>query len=578
MKIFTKKIFLLAIGMILSVGAYAQDAITHHWPELRFTIVKADGTPTDGVTYHIPGWDAWHRFPKGNFLYVYSHLRVQKYEKTGVDPTTGKDVFKARLVTRYIVSPDNRLTVPELKSSASAAPIWVKFVGHEEIGVKNIRGLKYSDVFETTYNAETEHNEGPDGTNYDVAIIDEDLDTKIIVTSGTLAIPAQMTHAASGEIYNIDEIGDYALRQYARTPANRKYNYVQASKLIIPKEITKIGRGAFFNNCHTTEIEFEEGSTIKDIPEFNFQDNTYLETITFPASIEKLYGTVLGGCPALQKIIFKGENPPTLVPFTWNDVERDVFESTTSASATVPEKCVIEFPLQYAAGYVSSATGTFLKEKKFALSSPVTMSSSGYTTCCSPLDFTVKQYNTTGPSWDNSDLKAFYVESGNVKETSVTLTDIDQGTKISAGEGVVLKGTASTSYGLFFPYANSQPSSLTDLGTIDNSLVGVTVDDPITIDPDYSYYILNGGKFRQVTKSGTIKANKAYLKIGGGTGAPVGEGTQNVLSINLSEETGITNMQAESVQNHVFYNLQGIQVKQPQKGIFIKNGKKYVIK
>ena len=573
MKRFTQKFFLLAIGMILSVGAYAQDEITHHWPEVRFTIVNADGTPTDELMYHVPGWDAWLRYKQlsdGKNV-VNGHVRVQKYENT-----SGLN-YKARLVTRYAISSDNRLKVPELKDNT---PLYVKINGEGE--PKNIRGLQYKDIFETTYNAETKHNEGPDGTNYDVDIIDEDqgyVSTTYKDADNNqeyFKIPTSMTHTNSKEVYNIDEIGDYAFRQYSRGSSG--HNFLRASNIIIPKEITSIGRGAFFMNGSTKTIEFETGCPVENILEFNFQDNTALEEIIFSSKVKKLMGTVLGGCSKLKKISFASENPPTLEPFTWSNVERQVFETTTEAGATVPSKCVIEFPLQYAAGYVNSATGTFLKDKKFALSSPVTMSSSGYTTCCSPLDVTVKQYNTTGPSWDNSDLKAFYVESGNVKETSVTLTDIDQDTKITAEEGVVLKGTASTSYGLFFPYANSQPSSLTDLGAIDNKLVGVTVDDPITIDPDYSYYILNGGKFRQVTKSGTIKANKAYLKIGAGIGTPVSEGTQNVLSINLSEETGITNMQAESVQNDVFYNLQGIQVKQPQKGIFIKNGKKVVIK
>jgi hypothetical protein len=293
---------------------------------------------------------------------------------------------------------------------------------------------------------------------------------------------------------------------------------------------------------------------------------------------------------SIETITFTSINPPTFgkdsdypvqLRSKYNTYSTDygIFASTKNTKNypyMEPTKCIIEFPLISAKEYMESPAGTFLQGKKFALSSPITMSSSGYTTCCSPLDFTVKQF--TSGSWGNADLKAYYVNSDDVKESSVTLSDISQDTKIIAGEGVVLKGTASTSYGLFFPYANSQPSSLTDLGAIDNSLVGVTVDTDINYNSNYLYYILNGGKFRQVTKSGTIKANKAYLKIGGGTGAHVGEGTQNVLSINLSEETGITNMQTESVQNDVFYNLQGIQVKQPQKGIFIKNGKKYVIK
>ena len=188
MKRFTQKFFLLAIGMILSVGAYAQDEITHHWPEVRFTIVKEDGTPTDGLMYHVPGWDAWLRYKQlsNGSNVVSGHVRVQKYENT-----SGLN-YKARLVTRYAISSDNRLKVPELKDNT---PLYVKINGEGE--PINIRGLKYKDVFEM----ET----GPDGTSYDVVIIDED---KVTVSSTYkdadnnkeyFKIPTSMTHTPSSE-------------------------------------------------------------------------------------------------------------------------------------------------------------------------------------------------------------------------------------------------------------------------------------------------------------------------------------------------------------------------------------------
>ncbi len=590
MKKFTQKIFLLAMGLILSVGAYAQDEITHHWPEVRFTIVNADGTPIDGVTYHIPGWDAWHRFPKGNTFYVYSHLRVQKYEKTGVDETTGKDVFKARLVTRYIVSPDNRLTVPSLEKSASVAPIWVKFVGHEDLGVKNIRGLQYKDVFETTYNGE--HNIGPDGTNYDVDIIDESTDSKIIV-AGTLDIPAQMTHGATGEIYNIDEIGDYALRQYARTYKNRGCNYVQASKLIIPKEITKIGRGAFFTNYHTKEIVFEEGSSIEVIPEFNFQNNTSLERITFPSSLKTLTGSVLGGCPALKRVTFASETPPALVSLTWEGTEYNVFvTTTTNTSPTVPDQCIIEVPLHAAKTYVDSND----KFKEFPMSSKFTMKKA-YVTFCSDLPFTFKQYDTASKDWNDGGVKAYYVVYDGVKvnEEKVVLTEITEAKKIPSSTtltdtgyfGVVLNGTANETYDIFYP--NNLISD--ELQATENCMQGVVKatimggENPgdgtpyMAMDTEHnSYYVLTNGEFLSVTEPGTFGAHKAFLKIEGSQTIPSPQGARG-LSISLPDETtGITTHEVQGAQNDAWYTLQGIQVQQPSKGIFIKNGKKFVIK
>ena len=120
MKRFTQKFFLLAVGLILSVGAYAQDAITHHWPEVRFTLCNASGNYVDmdgkttqtAVWCTVPAWDAW--LLKGNS--ASGHIRVQKYEKTG------EKTFNARLVTRYAVTDDNRLKVPGTMPGWLASP------------------------------------------------------------------------------------------------------------------------------------------------------------------------------------------------------------------------------------------------------------------------------------------------------------------------------------------------------------------------------------------------------------------------------------------------------------------------
>lgn len=570
MKIFTKKNFLLAIGMILSVGAYAQDAITHHWPELQFTIVNADGTATDGVVYTVPGWDAW--LLKGT--YTNGHIRVQKYEKTG------DKKYKARLVTRYATYGERRLYVPKLNANT----VWVKFVGHEDIGVKNLIGLQYKDVFET----ET----GPDGTTYKVSILDATNTGTVSKITGEYKIPVKMTHGNSGETYNIDEIDDYAFRQPSRSAEDK--NYVQATKIIVPKEITKIGRGAFFMNGHTTEIEFEDGCPVNEILEFNFQDWTSLETITFSANVNKLWGTVLGGCPALNKITFKNATPPTLTPFEWKGTHdaspRDyvVFETTTDQSPTLPEKCIIEVPLHSAKTYVDSND----KFKEFPMSSKFTMNKA-YVTFCSDLPFTFKQYDTANKAWNDGDVKAYYVVYDNVKDGKVTLTEITEAKKIPSTTtltrtgyfGVVLNGTAKETYDIFYP--NNLISD--ELQATDNCMQGVVKatkmggENPgdgtpyMAMDTEhYTYFVLTDGKFLTVTEQGTFGAHKAFLMIEGLIIIPAGA---RELTISLPDETtGITTHEVEGEQNDAWYTLQGIQVNQPGKGIFIKNGKKYIIK
>lgn len=544
MKRFTQKFFLLAIGMLLSVGAYAQDEITHRFPAVTY---KQSATGDD---YTIPAWDI--RKIDSNDGY----MRFQK-----------KANGKGMIVSAVGIKADN-------SNYNAQFPATVYIDGK----AKTTKELRYGDIF-----PEMGTGSNDAGRFY---IFQDEKNTPMHQITGTYTVPTSITWKGETEASDVDEIGPFA---YANASAKPNYNYasrynrVAAEKIIIPSGITTIGINAFCQDGTVTEFEFEDTEEnpcqITAIPAKAFMNCINIGGIVLPSTVSYVGGCAFGGCTNLHKIIFESEECPKFDYLGG----RDIFTTSSTLDEYLqnpdPTKCIIEFPLKFASDYVDSAEGAFLKEKKFPLSSPFTMSSSGLSTCCSPLDFTVKQYNTNSSSWENSDLKAFYVNSANVKEASVTLTDIDQNTKISAEEGVVLKGTAGAAYGLFFPYANVQPSSLNDLGDIDNNLFGVIEDYEFKeYDNDLYYYILNGGKFRLVTKLGTLNANKAMLIIGDNPGVVVGGGTQNALSIEFSEGTGIVNAQIEKVNDDAIYTLQGVRVKQPQKGIVIKNGKKFVIK
>ena len=52
-----------------------------------------------------------------------------------------------------------------------------------------------------------------------------------------------------------------------------------------------------------------------------------------------------------------------------------------------------------------------------------------------------------------------------------------------------------------------------------------------------------------------------------------------MLSLSFGESTGINSLQVMTNETDgAYYNLQGMQIAQPQKGIYIKNGKKMIIK
>ena len=114
--------------------------------------------------------------------------------------------------------------------------------------------------------------------------------------------------------------------------------------------------------------------------------------------------------------------------------------------------------------------------------------------------------------------------------------------------------------------------------------------------------------FFRLTANGTSGANKAYLRIpanvevGNGVGATYGfidyngqllgnkydDGTlpESLAKIALvfddlvdgNEVTGIKELETENLNNDKYYNLQGIEVAHPVKGIYIHNGKKVIVK
>ncbi len=218
-------------------------------------------------------------------------------------------------------------------------------------------------------------------------------------------------------------------------------------------------------------------------------------------------------------------------------------------------------------------------------------------TYCSEEDFTVMQYNTAytynDDKWENGALKAYYVKNSvddvNTENGKVYLTQITGESKIPGWSetedfGVFFRGEANQSYSIFYPY-DKMSTTLTMAGTT-NCLKGVVTDTRITIpdpeDPEeeFSYFIFSKstGNFRRITSSGTCKANKAYIKIKDGGNPSMGTEESKELAISFPEETGIATLETKSVQNDAWYTLQGVQVNQPQKGVFIKNGKKYIVK
>ena len=119
--------------------------------------------------------------------------------------------------------------------------------------------------------------------------------------------------------------------------------------------------------------------------------------------------------------------------------------------------------------------------------------------------------------------------------------------------------------------------------TVANEFIGTLTEKTFTEDDMKAadYYVCNGKEFIKVRGAGTLAANKAYLKVTGN--APASIPFRRSIDGNGEGTTGIDNVNPNPNLNDneaTWYDLGGrrLQGKPAQKGIYIKNGKKVVVK
>ena len=185
----------------------------------------------------------------------------------------------------------------------------------------------------------------------------------------------------------------------------------------------------------------------------------------------------------------------------------------------------------------------------------VTIGSSKYASYCSSnaLDFS------------GTDVKAYKAK---VNEGKVVLTLVNY---VPANEGVILNGDAG----------NYDVPQIAAAGEVtNNELIGVTSRTLVewTTGGDGKYnYILQSGQFKKAQTGGYLKANRAYLH----TSYDVTTASaRDYLEFSFEGEEGTTGVNEVTTTNRTneYFNLAGQRVAQPTKGLYIVNGKKYVIK
>ena len=249
-----------------------------------------------------------------------------------------------------------------------------------------------------------------------------------------------------------------------------------------------------------------------------------------------------------------------------DNVTSDSYGTNASGSWTPSKKqyTIITLPVTSGTNYKFSVAGSKMSLYGFEFTpSGATATASfaagkEYITFASPyaLDCTtanlpagLKAYKATGAS-----------------ASSVTIEEVNS--TVAAGTGLLLQRTGDTSAaGNFDILAVASGKNI----SATNKLVGVTAAAGVAIGGEGVYdYVLKDAQFYHAS-AGTLAQGKAYLHLDAAPSAPV-------LNIDFGGTTGINEVQGSGVKVNGYYDLQGRRVAQPTKGLYIVNGKKFVIK
>ena len=403
-------------------------------------------------------------------------------------------------------------------------------------------------------------------------------------------------------------------------------NCIALASITIPSSVTTIGENAFWScwglssivipNSITTINEYSfahcEGLTSLSLPESvttikgnAFDGCSKLESLIIPSKVEYIYQQAFANCGKLQSVKSLAETPPFLydnsfsnyeIPLyvpegareayqgkePWNKFKEILSGADTKYTLTykvdgevytmyklLEGAAITPEPAPTKEGYEFSGwstipatmpaedvtiTGTFTL---LTDEDEITIKEIGKTTWCSKydLDFTnvegVKAYTATGYN--------------NITKT-IWLTRVME---VPAGTGILVKGDAGN---YRIPHATVQSAYANwFVGNLGETIkIGET-------DGDKTNYYLKDGTFKSVAGYANIGKNKAYLQLP----TSVFGGTRSI-GISYDDEDGTTSIKdltpALSEGEGAWYTLQGQRVAKPGKGLYIKNGKKVIVR
>ena len=216
---------------------------------------------------------------------------------------------------------------------------------------------------------------------------------------------------------------------------------------------------------------------------------------------------------------------------------------------------IVKEAATYTLYYYPAATYT-----TFALDAQKTesMGSAGWRTYSTGNYSNSNGYSITATT--GSTVQAYYISA--TSGSKATLTPIEDGTVIRTQSGILLEGTGD----FIVSTTSTTGDALTGNLLVGSGNTGVEVPENNFV---FGYKNTNGIGFYKVdSEDRTLGAHKAYLAVSAEAREFIG----------FDNEATDINAIISHLNNDVFYNLKGQRIAQPQKGIYIVNGMKRIVK
>ena len=398
---------------------------------------------------------------------------------------------------------------------------------------------------------------------------------------------------------------------------NAFYSCSKLTSVTIPASVTSIGYGAFMGCSGLTSVTFASGSQLASIGERAFCSctNNNLTSIEIPASVKSIGGSAFYFCTGLTSVAFASGSQ-------LESIGVQAFTSCsglTSIEIPASVKSIGESAFSYCTGLTSVA---------FAYGSQLeSIGVHAFTRCSGLTSIEIPaSVKSIGKSAFN---ECFYLESVKLNSNPTIGEDAFRDIKYGATVTMNLKGNEGKTSEYWMTFYNKNYNFTADANTtvykaaVSGSWVNLTAVDDIPADnaailkssnaaitmtltasatADYSGNELKGTdvdtdasgmtyayclsknssgevgfyKFTGNSNYGEIiPANRAYLIINDG-----GSGARSFYGFDVEEDIKTAIQAVETVgEDGEIYDLSGRRVVgQPRKGIYVKNGKKIVIK